>query len=150
MPKIDPAACPERSGSGYPDPYDAPCRARRWRQIAVGSGLTDFGANLVTVPPGAWSSQRHWHDLDDELMIMTAGELTLVDDAGRHPMRTGDIAAFPKNDGNGHHLINEGEAEASFLVIGANKGATAYPDIDLVAHSDADIYHHKDGTPYEQ
>lgn len=148
MPKIDPEACPERRGTRYPDPYRAPVRDRRWRRIGAGAGLTDFGANLVTLPPGVWSSQRHWHDADDELMVMLAGELTLVEDGGRTPLRAGDIAAWPKNGGDGHHLVNESGAEARFLVVGANRGAAAYPDIDLHWHVDEEFYRRKDGTPY--
>ena len=150
MPKIDPdgAEVPERSGTRYPEPYRAPCLPRRWKQVGVAAGLTDFGANLVTVPPGAWSSQRHWHAAVDELLVMLEGELVLVDDGGRTPVRPGDICAFPKNDGNGHHLINESNADARFLVVGASGGAVAYPDIDLAVVPGHDGYCHTDGTPY--
>ena len=148
MPKIDPEACPERVGSRYPPPHDAACQTRRWRQIALGAGLADFGANLVTLVPGAWSSQRHWHDEVDELMVMLAGELVLIEDEGRTTMRPGDIAVFPKGSGNGHHLVNEGGAEARFLVVGASGGDCFYPDIDLKADGATGAYQHRDGTPY--
>ena len=150
MPKIDPAApdMPERSGTRYPEPYRAPCAPRRWKQLGAAAGLTDFGVNLVTVPPGAWSSQRHWHEAVDELLVMIEGELVLIDDHGRTPVVPGDVCAFPKNDGNDHHLVNESGTDARFLVVGANGGAVHYPDIDLAVVPDADGYSHTDGTPY--
>lgn len=148
MPKIDPDACPERSGTRYPEPYRATVKARRWKQIAAGAGLADFGANLVTIPPGSWSSQRHWHDDDDELLMMVSGELVLIEDAGRIPLGPGDIAAWPKGTGDGHHLVNESAKDACFLVIGGNKGGAGYSDIDLVVRADEDFYRHKDGTPH--
>jgi uncharacterized cupin superfamily protein len=59
MPKIDIATVPARQGSGYPPPFDAPCAARTRRRLGVAGGLRDFGVNLMTLPPGSWSSQRH-------------------------------------------------------------------------------------------
>lgn len=148
MPKIDPDACPDGHGTTYPDPYRDTVRNRRWKKIGIGAGLTDYGANLVTLEPGLWSSQRHWHETVDELMIMVEGELTLVEEGARTTMRAGDIAAWAKGVANGHHLINEGDAPARFLVIGANGGGCHYPDLDLFAKGDEPFYRHKDGTPY--
>lgn len=148
MPKIDPEACPDRTGTRYPDPYRAAVKHRRWKRIGAGAGLCDFGANLVTLDPGVWSSQRHWHDDDDELMVMLDGELMLIEDAGRSVLRTGDIAAWPKGITDGHHLINESDRPARFLVIGANRGGASYPDIDLAVNAGEDFYRHKDGLPY--
>jgi uncharacterized cupin superfamily protein len=32
-----------------------------------------MGAQHVVLKPGAWSSQRHWHDDEDELLVMLSG-----------------------------------------------------------------------------
>ncbi len=93
MPKVDLDSCPERTGTLYPKPCRAAVRDRRVRQVGKAAGLTDYGASVVTLPPGVWSSQRHWHDEDDELMVMLTGELGLVEGEGRTTMRPGDIAA---------------------------------------------------------
>ena len=148
MPKIDPEACPERTGTRYPEPYRATVKARRWKQIGPGAGLTVFGATLVTIPPGSWSSQRHWHDEDDELLVMLSGALVLIEDGGRTPLGPGDIAAWPKGTGDGHHLVNESDEDARFLVVGANKGGAGYSDIDLTFSAGEAFYRHTDGTPY--
>ena len=42
--------------------------------------LRDFGVNLMTLPPGGWSSQRHWHSDEDEFVYVLEGELKLVED----------------------------------------------------------------------
>src|SRR5690242_10036737 len=34
--------------------------ARRTR-LGDAAGLTQYGVNLLRLPPSAWSSQRHWH-----------------------------------------------------------------------------------------
>lgn len=148
MPKIDPERCAEANGTLYPEPYRERVRPRRARRLGPASGLTDFGASLVTLPPGAWSSQRHWHEEDDELLVMLSGAAVLIEDAGRTALRPGDIVAWPKNSGDGHHLVNESDGDATFLVVGANKGGAVYPDIDLLMHPGEGFYRHRDGTPY--
>src|SRR5262245_53521201 len=78
MPKIDIAKVPARQGSGYPPPFDAPCAARTRRRLGDAGGLRDFGVNLMTLPPGNWSSQRHWHSDEDEFVYVLEGEVTLI------------------------------------------------------------------------
>ena len=99
--------------------------------------------------PGAWSSQRHWHDGEDEMLIMIAGEAVLIEDGGRWPMRAGDIAVWPKGSTNGHHLINESDADCVYVALGGGKRhdiGGGYSDIDMIFTPDG--YFHKDGTPY--
>ena len=109
MPKIDVAAVPKRQGAGYPPPFDAPHADRIRQRLGDAGGLTDFGVNLMHLPPGNWSSQRHWHSHEDEFVYVLAGEVTLVEDGGETVLRAGDCAAFPKGTGNGHHLINRSD-----------------------------------------
>lgn len=148
MPKIDIPGAPVRSGTGYPSPYDAPCRERHRLRLGDAGGLTQFGVNLLTLKPGVWSSQRHWHARADEFVNVVSGEVVLVTDAGEQVLRAGDCAAFPKNDGDGHHLVNRSGADAVVLEVGTRlDGDTAvYPDIDLLF--DGKAYTHRDGTPY--
>ena len=77
--------------------------------------MKDFGANLMRLPPGNWSSQRHWHSHEDEFVFVLEGELVLIEDGGETVLRAGDCAAFPKNSGNGHHMINRSNAVAVCL-----------------------------------
>jgi uncharacterized cupin superfamily protein len=42
---------------------DEPCRQRERTRLGDAAGLTQYGVNLLRLPPGAWSSQRHWHHL---------------------------------------------------------------------------------------
>jgi uncharacterized cupin superfamily protein len=150
MPKVDAARVPERQGSDYPAPYGEPVSGRIRQALGRAGGLTDFGVNLVHLPPGAWSSQRHWHSHEEEFVYVLAGELTLVTGAGEQLLRAGDGAAFPKNVPDGHHMINRGEETAVYLDIGTrcDDDTCHYSDIDLHLERGADNYSHKDGTPY--
>ena len=149
MPKVDLRAIEETNRTGYPPPYDADVAGRWYRRLAPATGLTDFGASLVRLEPGAWSSQRHWHEGEDELMVMIEGEAVLVEDEGRTVLKAGDVVAWAKDVANGHHLINESDAPFRFLVVGTDNGKDChYPDIDLLAEGATDRYFHKDRTPY--
>ena len=149
MPKIDVPKVPERRGSGYPAPYAAAAKDRVKQALGDAGGLSDVGVNLTRLPPGGWSSQRHWHAREDEFVYVLSGELVLVTDAGEQPLRAGECAAFPKNVADGHHLINRGSEVAVYLEVGTRSADDAchYPDIDLYVEGDRG-YVHKDGTPY--
>ncbi len=154
MPKIDPGAAPERSGSRYPAPFDQPCQARRWQSLGDIAGLTQFGVNRVVLEPGAWSSQRHWHTHEDEFVYVLEGELVMITDAGETPMRAGDSAGFKAGDPDGHHFRNDSGKLAVFLAVGgrSDDDACDYPDIDMKAapgrYGGRPAFTHKDGTPY--
>jgi len=149
MPKIDVAAVPRRKGSNYPPPFDAPCATRTRQRLGDAGGLRDFGVNLMTLPPGGWSSQRHWHTHEDELVYVLEGEVTLVEDGGETVLRAGECAAFPKNTGNGHHLINRSSTMAVYLEVGSRdpQDVTMYSEIDMMSPNTDGRYVHKDGTP---
>ena len=150
MPRIDVTTVPARQGSGYPKPFDAPCSERTRRRLGEAGGLRDFGVNLMTLPPGGWSSQRHWHSDEDEFVYLLEGEVTLVDDGGETLMRAGDCAAFPKDSGNGHHLINRSYTVAVYLEVGSRNpnDLTTCSDIDLMSSNADGRFVHQDGTPY--
>ena len=149
MPKVELEAIEESNRTGYPSPFDADVAGRWYRRLAPPAGIEDFGASLVRLEPGAWSSQRHWHEGEDELLVMIAGEAMLVEEESRTLLRPGDVAAWPKGVANGHHLINETDAECRFLVVGRPAITDChYPGVDLHLDGATDNYLHKDRTAY--
>jgi uncharacterized cupin superfamily protein len=154
MPKIDQTRAPAVSGSRYPAPFGEACAARTSLRLGDAAGLTQFGANLVRLPPGSWSSQRHWHALEDEFVYVLEGELVLVTDDGEEQLRVGDCAGFKAGERNGHCLQNRSPEQAVVLTIGSRNDADygEYPDIDLKftegRYSGTGRYLHKNGDPY--
>jgi uncharacterized cupin superfamily protein len=152
MPKIDVAKVEVHSGSGYPAPFQARCRGRHKQRLGDAAGLTQFGVNLARIDPGAESALRHWHEEEDELVYMLEGELVLIDDSGETVLRAGDAAAFPKGDGNGHHLVNRTDKPALYLEVGTRlpREHVHYPDDDLVLVRDDEGRRalHKSGEPW--
>jgi uncharacterized cupin superfamily protein len=152
MQKIDIEAVRLRRGSSYPSPFSDPVQARERRALGDAGGLSQFGVNLLTLPPGTWSSQRHWHSTEDEFVWILEGELTLITDAGEETLRPGDCAAFKAGEANGHHLVNRSEKPARALEIGTrdpDADRTVYSDIDMVAEPGENVFRRRDGTPYE-
>ena len=149
--RIDIAALPVSVGSGYPTPFNLPCAARARVRLGDAAGLTDFGVNLLRLPPGVWSSQRHWHSAEDEFVYVLEGEVVLVTDVGEEILRPGDCAGFKAGAHDGHHLQNRSNRDAVVLEVGARKRAEdegEYPDIDLRFLKGGVGYAHKDGSPY--
>ena len=140
-------------GTLYPPPFDEPCRARARAKLGDVAGLTQFGINLLRLPPGAWSSQRHWHTSSDEFVYVLSGEVVLVTDDGEETLRAGDAAGFPADEGNGHCLQNRSAKDAQVLEIGTRAAHDIgyYSDIDMVAPAGGKpaVYTHRDGTPYQ-
>jgi len=149
MPKLDLDAIPQTNATGYPPQYADVVQGRWYRRLAPAGGVTDFGLSHVTLKPGAWSSQRHWHEGEDEFVVVLAGEVVLVDEAGEHVMRAGDVAAFPKGDGNGHVLQNRSDGDCVFVAIGCEQKTDChYPDIDMHLFAGASEQRRKDGSRF--
>lgn len=151
MPKIDIDTAPTRFGTGYPPPHDALCRERKRWALGDAAGLDQFGVNLMRLPPGQWSSQRHWHSAEDEFVWVVEGEVVLVEDGVEVVLRPGDCAGFKAGVANGHHLVNRSDREAVLLEMGSRRpeqDTCTYADIDMVARAGEDVYRHGDGTPY--
>lgn len=149
MPKLDLDAIPQRNTTGYPPPYDADVAGRWFRRLAPAAGLTKLGASHVVLKPGGYSSQRHWHREEDELVVMLAGEAVLIEDAGETLVHPGDVLAWPAGVSNGHRLHNRSATDCVFIAISAgdrDKDSGEYPDIDMVF--DAEGYARKNGTRY--
>jgi len=150
--KIDITALQTVLGTFYPPPHDEPCLSRERKKLGDAAGLTQFGVNLLRLPPGAWSSQRHWHAKGDEFIYVLAGEVTLVTDAGEERLRQGDAAGFKAGDVNGHCLRNLSAQDATVLEIGTRvkNDDVTYSDIDMLAPASGKpaLYTRKDGTPY--
>ena len=151
--RIDATKIPPIIGTLYPTPFDLPCRSRERKKLGDAAGLTQYGVNFLRLPPGAWSSQRHWHSHSEEFVYILSGEVVLVTDDGEEVLRAGDAAGFKANDGNGHCLQNRSTSDATALEIGTRiaEDAGTYSDIDMLSPVGGKpaIYTHRDGKPYE-
>jgi uncharacterized cupin superfamily protein len=150
--RIDIAGIAPIIGTLYPPPFDRRCRARERKRLGDVAGLTQFGVNLLRLPPGTWSSQRHWHTAGDEFVYVVSGEVVLVTDEGSEILEVGNAAGFRAGEKNGHCLQNRSKAEALVLEIGSRlpSDIAHYSDVDMISPAGGKpaIYTRRDGTPY--
>ena len=147
MPKIDLEALEPTNRTGYPPPFNEAVQGRWQRKVGEAAGLSELGARHVILDPGAWSSQRHWHEGEDELLVMLSGRAVLVEDNGETELKPGDIVAWAKAIRDGHHLINRSDEPCSFVCVSAGRDeGGGYSDIDMMWNDGGFV--HKDGTPY--
>jgi uncharacterized cupin superfamily protein len=152
-PWLDPASVTPRLGSIYPQPFGEKLAGREKRSLGDPLGLSQFGVNLVTLAPGSWSSQRHWHANEDEFIYVLEGEVTLVTDAGETLLGAGMAAGFPAGKPDGHHLINRSDSPVRYLEVGTRADAEQahYSDIDMMAKKEGGrfVFMRKNGEPYK-
>jgi uncharacterized cupin superfamily protein len=152
LPALDPQTVKPLVGSDYPPPHDKGPAKRERRRIGDALGLKNFGVNLMRLPPGSTSSQRHWHTKQDEFVFVVSGEAVLVTDGGEQLLTAGMAAGFPAGTGDGHHLVNRSGRDVILLEVGDRTAADEvdYSDIDMVVRwvGAEERYLHKDGRPY--
>ncbi|HXC37500.1 MAG TPA: cupin domain-containing protein [Burkholderiales bacterium] len=138
MPKIEVAALPFIARGGYPPPHDKLVAGRSRKRLGDEAGLTQFGVNLARLPPGAFSSLRHWHESQDEFVFVVEGELTLIEDGGESVLRAGEAAGFKAGVANAHHLANRSGRDAVYLEVGTRtpRERAHFPDAGLVVDVD--------------
>jgi uncharacterized cupin superfamily protein len=150
-PALDPSTVEPRTTSMYPEPYRSRVLPREKRALGDALGLTKFGVNLTTLPPGKESSMRHWHTHEEEFVFVISGEVVLRTDAGEQVLEAGQCAGFPLGTADGHQLVNRSSAPAVYLEVGNRDAADAayYSDIDLHYNHPARRggYSRRDGTP---
>ena len=150
MPKVDLSQIEQTNRTGYPAPYSNDVAGRFYRRVGQATGLKDIGVSHCVLEPGAWSSQRHWHEGIDEFVVMLDGEAVLVEEDGETVLRAGDCAVFPKDEPNGHHLVNRTDRPCTFLAIDGRigEGDCHYPDADLHYDMAGTRFVHKDGSEF--
>src|SRR5258707_13826419 len=109
---------PRKTRSNYPEKFAARVGGRVKRPLGDAFGLTIFGVNLTTLPPGAMSALRHAHTRQDEFVYILEGTPTLITDAGETMLKPGMCAGFKAASGDAHHLVNRSESDVVYLEIG--------------------------------
>jgi uncharacterized cupin superfamily protein len=129
-----------RKGRGPTDP-EAVERAERYGaserlRLSDAGGLTQFGAHVETLQPGSRSSERHWHEEEDEFLYVISGEATVIEDDGAHPLGPGDAACWPAGAANAHQVVNRSDAPCTYLILGTRMAREVihYPDVGRVGY----------------
>lgn len=123
-----------------------------YRHVRLGDagGLSQFGVHLEELPPGSRSSFRHWHETEDEMVLVLQGSPTLIEDT-EIALQPGDAVCWPAGAAVGHCLINRSTEPTRTLVIGTRfqRDRVHYSDQDHDLITEADgavrVFRHADG-----
>ena len=112
------------------------------------AGITQYGAYLQTLQPGARSSTRHWHEQEDEFLYVVSGRVTVVEDDGPHVLEPGDAACWPAGVPNAHHVLNETSEPCSYLIVGTRltHDICHYPDVGRTLYTEGEVWRIEDAS----
>ncbi|MFN3629374.1 MAG: cupin domain-containing protein [Casimicrobiaceae bacterium] len=105
-------------------------------------GLTQFGGYVQTLQPGARSSNRHWHEKEDEFLYVLVGEVIVTENDGEHVLHPGDAACWPAGVPNAHRVSNRSDAPCSYLIVGTRltQDVCHYPDLGRTLYSEGETW----------
>ena len=111
-------------------------------RLSEDGGLKQFGAYIETLEAGSRSSDRHWHEQEDEFLYVLSGEASLVEDDGQHLLLPGDAACWPAGTANAHHVVNRSNAPCSYLIVGTrvSHDVCHYPDSGRTLHTEGETW----------
>lgn len=116
-----------------------------WRteeRLADAGGLRTLGVNICTLGPGEGSALRHWHEEEDEFLMMLEGEAVVIENDGEHAVGPGDVCCWPAGVDNAHHVLNRSDAPVRYLVAGngPRRDVVHYPDDDRTLFREPDSW----------
>ena len=128
----------DRGTEGRAEHYGAFERLR----YSDAGGLTQFGAHVETLQPGSRSSERHWHEEEDEFLYVISGEATVVEEDGAHLLHPGDAACWPAGAANAHQVVNSSDEPCSYLIFGTRMAHEVihYPDLDRIGYVEGETW----------
>lgn len=105
-------------------------------RLSTAGGLSQYGAYVQTLHPGARSSNNHWHENEDEFLYVLSGEVTVTEDGRAEVLRVGDAACWPAGVPHAHHVSNRSDAPCSYLIVGTRvaRDVCHYPDTGRSLH----------------
>jgi uncharacterized cupin superfamily protein len=109
-------------GEGYAvaEDLDALGEGYGFRKLRKGLGVTAFGVNAITMPPG-FQSGRHYHDVQEELYFVHRGTIEMeFGDGTTHRLNEGGSARV--DAATLRRLRNVGDGDATYVCIGGKDG----------------------------
>ena len=93
-------------------------------------GSQRIGLTIQTIPPGNWSSRRHRHLFQEEILVVMAGSGTLHHGEERIAVGPGDAVCYLPGDPEPHAFENTGAEDLVIWAFGdrVQHEIAVYPD----------------------
>ena len=112
------------SGDGWAVAPDAEALGEGYgfRKVRQELDVTEFGVNLITMPPGYSEGRRHYHERQQELYFVHRGTLAIeFGDGSRHEVREG--GGVRVDAATVREASNPSQTEdVQYLAVGADGG----------------------------
>jgi uncharacterized cupin superfamily protein len=98
------------------------------------AGSRALGASLYEMPPGEAICPYHWHEANEEMLIVLSGRPRVRTPDGWRQLGPGEVVAFPRGKEGAHQVDNQGSDVARVLMISEmnTPEVVLYPDSDKV------------------
>ena len=105
-------------------------------RLSIAGGLSQYGAYVQTLQPGARSSNNHWHENEDEFLYVLLGEVSVTEQGKTEVLRPGDAACWAAGSPIAHHVSNQSSEPCSYLIVGTRvaQDICHYPDTGRTLH----------------
>lgn len=109
-------------------------------RLSDAGGLSQYGAYVQILHPGARSSNKHWHENEDEFLYVLSGAVTVTEDAEAHVLHAGDAACWAAGTPHAHHVTNQSDAPCSYVIVGTRvkRDICHYPETGRTLHTEGD------------
>lgn len=107
-------------------PLDDSLRAR----MNTGMAAQKLGVSVDTVAPGMRSCSYHFHQAQEEMVVVIGGSGTLRVAGSMLPIRTGDVIVIPAGPAYPYQIIKPSDAPLQYLSISTRETPEIceYPD----------------------
>jgi uncharacterized cupin superfamily protein len=118
----------------FGDPISA-----RMADIGRALGSASIGLTVQTVAPGHWSSRRHRHLFQEEILLVRSGSGTLHHGTERVSVEPGDCVCYLPGDPEPHSFENTGRDELVIWAFGNRfrHEICVYPDQGVAERGEA-------------
>ena len=92
-------------------------------------GLVKLGISFETLPAGVRSCYPHAHTHEEEFCYIVSGQPNVWLNGSVHEMNVGEAVTFTPNTNESHCLINDTDADATYICVGE---AVDFPDEKII------------------
>jgi uncharacterized cupin superfamily protein len=98
------------------------------------AGCRSLGASVYELPTGEAVCPYHWHEANEEMLVVLAGRPRVRTPDGWRQLEPGELVAFPRGSEGAHQVDNREEEVARVLMISEMNApdVVLYPDSDKV------------------
>jgi uncharacterized cupin superfamily protein len=99
-------------------------------KVAAAAGSQRLGASIVELAPGTLSSPYHFHQANEELLIVLSGTAELRTPDGLRELQRGEVVSFPSGPEGAHRLRNTSSEPCRLLFLSEMNfpDIVSYPD----------------------